>query len=240
MMAITSVMVVFTSAATASVGNSLVVESEEKNYQDMKKIDFVYMWLSGWFTICLACLYQPLMKLWMGEQNMFSYGIVILFCVYFYALKMGDIKALYSDARGLWHENRFRTIAESVSNIVLNATLGYFFGVPGIIIATLISLLVFGFGYGASILFKHYFVHEKVSKYFLRHLIYVLVTVIVGVSTYFMCSVVKMDDAILELAIKVGICASLPNLTYLMIYRNTKIYGETAKFIKFLLPKTRR
>ena len=231
MAGIMGIMGALTTPVIASVGNSIVTETEKKNYRDMVRFDFIYMWVSGWLAICLACLYQPLMKLWMGEENMFEYGIMILFCIYFYALKMGDIRALYADARGLWYENRFRTIAESVVNIILNLVLGYFFGVPGIIVATLISLLIIGFGGGAQILFKHYFVHEKVSKYFLRHLIYALVTTAVGALTYFSCTLVQLDG-IWELVVKAAICVSLPNLVYLLIYRNTKTYKDSLSITK--------
>ena len=236
MFAIVGIMGTLISAATASVGNSLVTESEEKNYNDMKRFDFLYMWVSGWLAVCLACLYQPLMQLWMGVENMFSYEIVILFCIYFYALKMGDIRALYSDAKGLWYENRFRTVAESIVNILLNWTLGYFFGVPGIIVATLISLLIIGFGYGSQILFRHYFVHEKVSKYFLRHATYALVTIMVGAVTYFVCSFISLDG-IWGLVAKVTVCVVLPNLIYLTVYRNTKIYKDSAVFVKRILSR---
>lgn len=237
MTAIIGVMGIFTSSIISSVGNSIVTESEEKNYRDMNKINFLYMWFSGWLAICLACLYQPLMKLWMGEENMFPFGIVILFCIYFYALKMGDIRAVYSDAKGLWYENRFRTIAESITNVALNAVLGYFFGVSGIIIATLVSLIVFGFAYSAQILFKHYFVHFKVSRFYLQHLMYALVTVAIGGITYLLCSLIPLEGVI-GLVAKALVCVGLPNLGYLLVYRNTKIYKEAAGFVKNILPKS--
>ena len=236
MSAITGVMGMLTSSIIATVGNSIVTESEEKNYQDMTKFDFIYMWFSGWLTVFLLCLYQPLMKLWMGEENMFPFSTVILFCIYFYALKMGDVRALYSDAKGLWYENRFRTIIESVANVILNLVLGYLFGVPGIIVATLISLVTIGYGYSAQILFKHYFKHEKVSKYFLRHVLYAFVTIIVGTVTYFACTLVRLDG-LWNMVAKAAICVSLPNLIYLLIYRNSNIYKEATKFLKKLLPK---
>lgn len=234
MSAIIGIMSIFSSSLTASVGNSLVTETEEKNYRDMKKFNFMYMWISGWLTVCLACLYQPLMQLWMGEENMFPFGIAILFCIYFYTLKMGDIRALYSDAKGLWYENRYRTIAESVLNVILNAVLGYFFGVPGIIIATLISLFIFGFAYSAQILFKHYFVHYKVSKFYLQHATYALVTIVIGVPTYFICSFIDLNG-VCGLVVKGLICVVFPNILYLLIYRNTNIYKETAGFVKNIL-----
>lgn len=238
MIAIVSIMAVLISAATASVGNSIVTESEEKNYRDMNKFNFIYMWVSGWLAICLACLYQPLMKLWMGEENMFGVDVAIMFSVYFYVLKMGDIRALYSDAKGLWYENRFRTIAESILNVILNAVLGYFFGVPGIVIATLISLFIFGFGFSARVLFKYYFVHEKVSRFFLQHAVYALTTIIIGTLTYLCCSSISVDG-MFGLILKVLVCVALPNILYLLIYRNTNIFKESAGFIKRLLCKNR-
>lgn len=232
MHSIIGIMGIITTAIVAGIGNSIVTETEEKNYKDMNKFNFIYMWLAGWCTICLACLYQPFMKIWMGEQYMFTYGVVILFCIYFYSLKMGDIRAAYSDAKGLWYENRYRAITESIANVVLNIVLGKLFGVYGIIAGTLISLLIINFGYGSQILFKHYFVHQKISDYFTKHGLYALVTLIICIITYSLCSLINIDS-ILGLLIKTIICIIIPNILYFLIYCKTKIFKEsTLMFIK--------
>ena len=156
MATVISIMGIITTSITASIGNSVATETEEKNYKDMHKLNFIYMWISGWLTTCLACLYQPLVKIWVGEELMLPYLAVILFCAYFYTLKMGDIRSVYSEACGLWYENRYRAIAESIANIILNIILGYLFGIYGIIAGTLISLFVINFIYGSNIIFKYY------------------------------------------------------------------------------------
>lgn len=234
MVAIASVIGILGSSIRASVGNSIVTESEDKNYRDMNKFNFIYMWLSGWLTICLACLYQPLMEIWMGSDNMFSYGVVVLFCIYFYLLECGEMRFVYAEAKGLWYENRYYDIMEAIMNVLLNLILGYFFGVYGIMIGTLLSLLIINFGCSSRVLFKHYFVHHKVSEYFLKHGLYALVTAVVCVITYFACCLVEFDG-ILGLVVKTLICVSLPNLLYLLVYRNTKIYKEAATFIRKIL-----
>ena len=239
MVAIMGIMGIISSSVTASVGNSIVTETTIKNYNDMNKFNFIYMWISGWTTVCLACLYQPLMQLWMGEENMFPYSIVVLFCMYYYALKMGDIRAVYSDAKGLWYENRYRAIAESVANLVLNLVLGHFFGVAGIIAGTLISLLIINFGYGSQILFKHYFTSHKISEYFIRHGIYAFVTLAICAVTFFLCSFINIGG-VPGLIIKGGVCVVVPNALYFLVYCKTNMYKEAKAFVVRLVPRKLR
>lgn len=231
MTSIIGVMHILTSSITAGVGNSVATESAEKNYRDMSKFNFIYMWLSGWLTVCLACLYQPVMKLWVGEELMLPYSVVILFCIYFYTLKLGDIRSVYVEACGLWYENRFRAIAETILNIVLNLVLGHLFGIHGIIAGTLISLFFVNFIYGSNIIFKHYFKKQKVSEYFLDHAIYATVTIVACELSYLACLFIPAKG-IAEIIIKGAICLLIPNIIYLLVYHWTKSYEEAYKFFK--------
>ena len=78
--------------------------------------------------------------------------------------------------------------------------------------------------------------HYKVSKFYLQHLTYALVTIVIGVITYLVCSLISFEG-VFGLVLKTLICIGLPNLAYLLVYRNTKIYKEAAGFIKNILPK---
>lgn len=210
---------------TAGVGNSTIMESRAKNYSDMRKINFIYMWIGGWATICLLCLYQPFMEIWMGADYLFPYGVAVAFSIYFYALKMGDIRGLYSDATGLWWENRYRAIAESLTNIILNIVLGKLFGVYGIIIATLVSLLIINFGMGSQIVFKYYFKNRKLKEYFFDHFQYALTSCLVALFTIYVCNLIN-GNVWLTLVVRIVICCFIPNLLYLIIYCKTKRYKE--------------
>lgn len=228
--AVAGLFAVITQAMTAGVGNSIVVDTVDKNYDDQKKINFIYMMLSGWATICMVVLYQPFISICFGKQYLFPFSVVIEFSVYFYVLKMGDIRALYSDAAGLWWENRYRAIAESIANIVLNVVLVQFWGVHGIIIATLISLFFINFILGSQIVFKYYFKNGKAGEYFKYHGIYFTITALIAVVTIFICDRVNVGS-IAGILIKLAICCIVPTILYILIYKRTKIYKEAMPWI---------
>lgn len=179
---VTSFFAIFSTAVVAGVGNSIVLYDTEKNYQDMRRINFLYMLLAGWSSVFLLLLYQPFMQIWVGEEMMLPFGMAVLFMLYFYVLKMGDIRALFVDAAGLWWEQRWRAIAETLANLVLNIALGLYFGVWGIVIATLISLFCINFCWGSRIVFDCYFKNGKAGEYYRDHAIYfVVMSVVVSI-----------------------------------------------------------
>ena len=223
MNAIIAILMVVSNGLLAGVGNSIVTEPPEKNYSDLNKINFVYMWFAGWCTICLICLYQPFMKLWVGEKLMFPNVVAIAFGIYFYALEMGVVRGVYSDAAGLWWENRYRAIVETIANLILNYILVKCFGILGIIVATLISLLVINFGFGSQIVFKYYFKNKKLHEYFIYQMYYAFVTLVLGGATYYIVNSIK-TDGVVGLALKFLICCCVPNILYVLAYHKTNEY----------------
>lgn len=225
--------VVKTSMA-GGVGNSIAMESREKNLHDMHRINFLFMWISGWCAICLLCLYQPFMRLWVGEEMTLPFGIVILFSVYFYVLKMSDIRTLYSESAGIWWQARYISIAEAAANLLLNWLLVQKMGLFGILLATLISYFFFNFVGGAVILFRHYFTDGGFTYYMLSHLRYGIVTAATAVCTYEAVSGIRIDG-VAGFLLKAMVCALLPNVIFLVIYYKTKDFKNSLPFIKAVL-----
>lgn len=180
----------------------------------------------GWCTICLGVLYQPFTELVYGKAMLLDYSVVILFCIYFYILKMGDVRSTYSSACGLWWENRYRAVVEAVTNLTFNFILGKLFGIYGIIIATILSLFVCNFLWGSQIIFKYYFVNVSVKKYFKQNLFYGLMTSLIAILIWLLCSRINISG-LKGLGIRIVICIAFPNMLYFLIYKNTYMYKET-------------
>ncbi|MBP0975644.1 MAG: hypothetical protein J6P20_06220, partial [Oscillospiraceae bacterium] len=84
--AVFSVTAVFSDSMQASVGNSIAVRSEAQNFENLLDFSMLYAWIAGWCATAMACLYQPFMKLWVGQELMLSDGNMLLFAVYFYLI----------------------------------------------------------------------------------------------------------------------------------------------------------
>ncbi len=233
---VASILVIMVTSMRAGIGNSIALESVEKNYNDYNKFSFIYMWISSWCAICILCLIQPFMELWMGKDNLFEFPVVVLLCIYFLWQTMGDITNAYSGGVGLWWENRIRTIVESISNLILNIILGYFLGVFGIVLATVITIFVSSFVWQTVILFKNYFKEYDVKIYFLNYLKYNLVTFFAAGITYYVCSVID-TDLFVEIILKGIICIIIPNIIFVLLYRKNKYMKSSVEFVKRIVKK---
>ena len=234
MSAVFSVTSIIISSMTSSVGNSIVTESIEKNYSDMRKFNFSFAWIVGICTICLLCLYQPFMKHWVGEKMMYGMSMVILFCVYFYSLCLGSVRSAYHDAAGLWWEARYRAIAETVMNCALNYVLTMLLGVRGTVLSTILSILIINYGYGTSIVFKYYFKGISMKQYYIDHLYYTVVTFAAAFVTYGICVFLPVENPFVILILRLLVCVSVPNVIFLTAYHKNKLFIENIEIIKHL------
>lgn len=235
--AILGIMSIIIHSIRASVGNSLVKESKEKNFVDLQKFTFLFMWISGWCSVCMFILYQPFMTVWMkGKSEMLlSFGNMILFCLYFYSYCMTHTKGVYLESKGLFWECRKLYIIEALGNLALNIILGYFFGITGVLLATIVTILVVNFLGGTEVLFKHYF-EKKPSKFYLLHLKCFLATIVSAGVTFGVCSLVQFNG-IMEVVVKLIICIFVPNVVYYLLYCKTEQFNQMIGLAKRLIGK---
>lgn len=203
----------FLASSTASVGNSIITASKEKNFLDLRKFTLLMVWIGGICCCCFAGLYQPFMELWVGKENLLDYGIVLLLVGYFIIKVINAVLNLYKDAAGMWREDRFRPLVTAMSNLALNIILVNFIGLYGIILSTLISMLCVGMPWLYYNIFSVYF-HCNPVKYILKTILYVgLVVVSVAVSV--LCvNLIALDSLIITILVRLLICAIVPNVIF--------------------------
>jgi O-antigen/teichoic acid export membrane protein len=186
--AVTSMLNMAVNSIVSGIGNSIVKESKEKNFNDFRKFQFLYMWIVGVCTVLLVCLYQPFMLIWVKADMMLGNSMMFLFCLYFWGMHVSYICYTYRQAAGLWWQDKVRPIVETFANLGLNIILVKTLGVSGVLLSTLLCLFLINAGWGAKVLFKYYFTDKKISSYFLRIVIYGAATFAACVVSYTICS----------------------------------------------------
>lgn len=216
-----------------SVGNSIITESVEKNQNNMKKLTFVYSWGIGWCCVCLLCLYQHFIMIWLGSEYMLPLSTVILMIFYFYSLKMIDAINVYKDAHGFWLQDKFRPLVESPFNLVVNIILVNTIGLNGVLISTIMTLVLISYPTIVHVMYKYYFQGSS-RKYILLLLKYTIINVLVAGFSYYMCSYIP-QIGIGWFVTKIVICIIVPNVLYTLIHFNTPEFKSVISMIKMFI-----
>lgn len=215
-----SFVAVIFSACTAGIGNSIVVESKEKNFNDLKKFTFLIAWIGGFCTACFLCLFQPFMRIWVGEELELPYSAVVCLCIYFFVFEINQLLNTYKDAGGIWHEDRFRPLVTALVNLGMNLAMVQFWGIYGIILSTVLSMLFVGMPWLLHNLFTLLFEKVWFKGYFKSLLLYTVVSFLACSVTAFACSFIRLGDWGTFL-VRAVVCCVAPNAFFYGVYRKT-------------------
>lgn len=224
--AIIGVVAILFKACMAGIGNSLIVETREKNYSDFKKFTFITAWVAGFCTSCLLCLYQPFMRIWVGEELLLEYSAVICFCVYFFIYEINQLLNTYKDAGGIWHEDRFRPLVTGLANLGLNLVMVQHWGIYGVLLSTVISMLLVGMPWILYNLFTTLFERHRLADYLKHLLFYTVVSAVACAVNGIICSWIVLDDWA-TLILRGIICVIVPNAVFLLVYRKRPEFAQT-------------
>lgn len=220
MNAVNSFVVLFFSSMTASVGNSLITETTEKNYRLFKRIGFINAWITGFCSVCLICLYHPFMLIWAGEELSYPLGVEIALTVYFFMFSSQRTMLMFKDAAGIWYEDRYRPYVCMLTNIVLNIILVQVIGIYGVVLSSIAAFAI-SIPWVNHTLFKTLFKQGELNN-LLNMAYYALITVGAAVATWIVTGLLPLGgervEAIGWLLVRALICLVVPNLIFVLFY----------------------
>ena len=242
MSAVNSFVVLFFSSMTASVGNSLITETYEKNYALFNRIGFINAWITGWCSVCLLCLYHPFMVLWTGEALTYPVGVEIALVVYFFMFSSQRTMLVFKDAAGIWYEDRYRPYVCMVTNIVLNLLLVNIWGIYGVVISSIAAFAI-SIPWVNATLFRTLF-QKGAVKNLLNMGLYALVTVFASGVTWVISNQILLGENAVEefsrLLLRAVVCLIVPNIIFVICYFRKKEFSQVLKMVTARLSKKKR
>lgn len=202
---------------SASVGDFVAKENVEDQYGIFETIQILNIWITGFTTTCLYVLYQDFIMLWLGEAYVIDFKIVILIIINYYLVCNRKPIIVFREASGMFNKIKKAMFWGAGINIVVSLVLGYFIGIYGILLGTIIASLSTYYWYEPMILIKEKF-DRSMIPFIINQAENVLYTCISILITYTIVKLIK-DVTVSSFIIKMVICLIVPNIFYFFVLR---------------------
>lgn len=126
------------SALTASIGTMIATSSNVKKYKEVfYKIDLINLWFSLNAAIGFLFCASPFVNIWLGKKFVLDQWVVLALSFDLFLQLSRSSLASFKEGAGIFYEDRFVPVIESVTNIVLSIILAQQFGLLGVFLGTI-------------------------------------------------------------------------------------------------------
>ncbi len=182
--ALTQILSQIFNAFTASIGNLIAHNEHKKTQQVFNQLFYFTIFIYGISGGCLYFLLNDFITIWLGKEFLLSNIVVFAMVLHFCVNGIQFASFTYRQTAGLFKEFRWSPILASITNIVLSIVLAKVMGLSGILFATSVSRLITAGWIDPYVVYKKV-LNEKVYKYFLKYLKYIILVTISLIPSYF-------------------------------------------------------
>ncbi len=238
MAAVIRIFEVIFSSVMSGLGNSLILEAEEKNYRNLQKFTFLFLWLLAFASPCFLCLYQPFIRLWLGEGALMPMALVFCLTIYFFIYEVNRLLNTFKDAAGLWREDKWRPLTSALVNIVLNLATVRIWGLYGVILSTVAAFGLVEIPWLLRNLFRYLFQPFRRGSYSRELLGYMASSLAVTLACGFVSRLIyaRLAHPLQQLLAGLLVCLLLPAAAYAGIYHRRQIFRDSLAYLVRLLP----
>ena len=218
---------------TASIGDKLVRDTLEQNYELFRHISFANNWLVGCCTVLLVCLLEPIIGLFYGSELQLGIGFTALMGVYFYIYQIQKTVLTFKDAAGIWYADRYRPYCVMAINLVSNIIMVQFIGIYGIVLSTILAFMI-SLPWVNKTLFSQLF-HRPSGGNLLLMARNALVTAAISVVCWFLCSL--LPENLIGLIATGVVCFIVSNALLFFVYSRSESFLYWKKVVLARLGK---
>lgn len=204
----------------ASVGNLIATESKEKNYEIFKVANFISFWIYSFCSIALYNLINPFITWFFGEGLLLDRLTLLIVLINFYITGMRNVINIFKSKAGIFSQDKYVPIIESVINLGSSLILVKYLGLAGIFIGTTISSITIPLWIQSKLVYNNVF-NKSVLEYFKNYVIYIIMTVIASIITNRICYIFEINNNFTSLIFKGIICFIIPNMLFLLVFFKT-------------------
>lgn len=215
--------VLFFNSITASMGHLIATETDERKLEIFKIINFIGFWLFGFATIAFYNLLNPFIELWLGQEYLISQHILVIVLLNYYLTGMRVPVHTVKAAAGLYDEDKYTPLLQSLVNLSVSIILVKKWGLAGVFIGTLVSSILLPCWQRPYIIYKYVF-KKSSREYFSKYLIYISTVIITTLGISWVSNLYLSEVNYGTFLIRMIICTVIPNIMFILLF------GKTAEF----------
>lgn len=220
-------------ATRASVGNLLVTESKTKQFDIFNKIRFVNFWISCFSSICIFVIMDSFITLWIGYKFVLPTKVLLVLVINFFIVSSRSTYGAFKEAAGIFYEDRFVPIIESILNIVLSIIFVKKFGLMGVFMGTIGSgLVLWCYSYPKYVYNKLF--GRKIDDYIKETVYYFIIFILIAGFTYSLAILISFDNVYLQFISNVLIALIVPNVIMLLLFSKDESFKYFINMLKGL------
>lgn len=227
----------FTSIS-ASVGNMNVETSKKHSYSIFKKIFYGNFWIYTFCSICLYFLLNPFIEIWIGKEYIFDSSLVLTIVLVFYIEGMRLTVLNFRDAMGLFTQDQLKAIIEAILNLAISIILTLKFGIIGIFLGTIFSMILTCIWVEPYVLFKYGF-RLKVRLYFKIFLKYILIGIISFFATY-LANKLIIGNSIMIFILRFIVIVMISNIVIILATFRTEEFKYFWNIVKRVIKREKK
>jgi O-antigen/teichoic acid export membrane protein len=208
----------FILGADASIGNAIAVLSKDKLYDVFKRISFLIFCISGISTVCLLNLLNPFIEFWIGEAYILPYSVTVAISINFFFMQNRYSVIVFRQNAGIFRPDMYRPLIEVAFNLGLSIFLVHYYGILGVVVATLANTLLICVGTEAYITHKHLF---KCSVWIYAKTYLIQISALLAASALNLYINSLVDNFIIKCLVSISVSV----LVYFLFFFRSKEFG---------------
>lgn len=223
-------------AVTPSVGNLLVTESRERQFDVFRKMRFVNFWMAAFCGTCLYVLMEPWIIIWIGKERLLANSVMLILAFNFFQKTMRNVYISFKNAAGIFHEDRIVPIIESILNLSSSIILVKLIGLPGVFLGTALSGLVLWCYSYPKYIYRNLF-GKSYRDYAKETIGYIAVFLGILFVTYYVAGLYTSGNTLMVLVVRLLVCLIIPNVIIIVLFHSNENFLYCVNLGKKLILK---
>ncbi|MDE7271088.1 MAG: hypothetical protein K2N81_11525 [Acetatifactor sp.] len=227
-------------AVKASMGNLFAVEDIEHKYFFFETTNFITMILYGTAGGGIAIMSNELIGCWLGADYVIPQPLPLLIGI---ELLFVGIKINLNQIRnicGVFQQMWYRPLIGIVINLVVSVVGVFVWGINGVVLGTIMSLIFANFTVDPTVIHKYCFEgYQSVSRYYRRNFGYMAVLAVACAIAMWLCSHVFVGHGWFSVIVHSLICGILIPVAFFLVYRRTEECRYLIKKVQLMRSRRR-